>query len=89
MTEMQVLSESQEFGRWGLALSAQEFGRGWPQGTPQEFGRWGRLAPAQEFGRTWPQAMPEQFGGRIPLVDKGWRSPGREIPPSGSRPLVH
>ena len=88
MGEMQVLSESQEFGRWGQPVPAQEFGRGFPQVMAQEFGRWGQPVPAQQFGRGWPQAMPQQFGGRIPFVDKGWRSP-REVPPSGSRHFLH
>ena len=75
MAEMQVLSESQEFGRWGQPVPAQEFGRGWPKAMPVE------------FGRGFPQQ--QQFGGRIPFVDQGWRSPWREAPPSGSRPAFH
>ena len=89
MAEMQVLSESQEFGRWGQPIPAQEFGRTWPQPMSQEFGRWGQPVPAQEFGKGFPQAMPQQFGGRIPFVDEGWRSPRLPFPPSTGRYLIH
>jgi len=75
MAEMQILSESQEFGRWGQPAPAHEFGRGWPRVTPQE------------FGRGFPQQ--QKFGGRIPFADQGWRSPWREAPPSASRPVFH
>ena len=87
MGEMQIMPKSQEFGR-GFPVTRQEFGRGFPV-TRQEFGRgWPQAAP-QEFGRGWPQVVPLQFGGRIPFVDEGWRSPRREIPPSGSAPSFH
>ena len=76
MADMQVLSESQEFGRWGQPVPAQEFGRGFPQMTPQEFGRWGQPVPAQEFGKGWPQAL---AGCGIPLP----------VPPGESRSLIH
>lgn len=68
MAETQVLSESQEFGRWGRSVQSQEFGKGWPQVTPQEFGRWGQPNPAQDFGRGFPQ--PQEFG-------RGWPSGSR------------
>ena len=74
------MAESQEFGRWGQPLPAQEFGKGFPQ----DFGRWGQPVPAQEFGKGWPQVMPQGFGRTWPFIDQGWRSP-REAPPSSSR----
>ena len=39
MAEMQILSESQEFGRWGQPVKPQEFGRGFPKVTPQDLDR--------------------------------------------------
>lgn len=77
MAEMQVLTESQEFGRGFPRITPQEFGKGFPQVVPFQFG--GRI----------PQTLPQEFGGRIPFIDQGWRSPWREIPPSGSARLLH
>jgi hypothetical protein len=87
MAAMMNQTASQDFGRWGQPVPAQEFGKGFPRTT--EFGRWGRPVPTQEFGKTWPTLTVQQFGGRIPFVDAGWRSPRLPFPPTTGRYQIH
>jgi hypothetical protein len=56
MTEMQTLSQAQDFGRWGEPAPAQEFGRGFPQATPQQFG--GRIPFAEQGWRSPSREVP-------------------------------
>jgi len=56
MTQMQVRSESQEFGRWGRQTSLQEFGGRIPQVLPQDFG--GRIPYVDQGWRSPRRTLP-------------------------------